>query len=143
MRDRVTERDALERIRKALIRLKVAKARVGIMGYGGVSDYMAKADAEEARQSALVVDCRGEICPMPVFMVKKALGSADLGQVLEVIVGDDSSKQNVLRYCWNHGQEIFESHGQASEFHMLIRKSPEKMSDKPLPAVGPCGTRWD
>ena len=143
MRDEVREQGAFECIRKALIRIKAAKTRVGIMSYGGVSDYIPKPQAEETRQGALVVDCRGEICPMPVFMVKKALGGADLGQVLEVIVGDESSKQNVLRYCWNHGQEIFESHGETAEFHMLVRKSPEKMSDKPLPAVGPCGTRWD
>jgi len=113
------------------------------MAYGSVSDSMGEQESVRADPETLLLDCRGEICPMPVFMVKKALAGASLGEILEVIVGDESSKQNVLRYCWNHGQEIVESHGEKAEFHMLVRKSPETIPDKPLPAVGPCGTRWD
>jgi TusA-related sulfurtransferase len=96
---------------------------------------------EEA--GAAVVDCRGQICPMPVFMVKEALAAAQLGRELEVIVGDDSSKQNVLKYCWNHGQEVSRSYANGSEFHLFVKKSVEKKPDNPLPAVGPCGTRWE
>ena len=66
-----------------------------------------------------------------------------MGQVLEVIVDEDSSKENVLKYCWNHGQEIFRSYGRGPDFHLLVRKSTDKRPDRPLPAVGPCGTRWE
>jgi tRNA 2-thiouridine synthesizing protein A len=90
-----------------------------------------------------VVDCRGQICPMPVFMAKQALAGAQLGQVLEFVVGDDSSKQNVIKYCWNHGQEVLRSYAQGSEFHLFVKKSVEKKPDNPVPAVGPCGTRWE
>lgn len=76
-------------------------------------------------------------------MVKGMLADAKLGELLEVIVNDDGSKQNVLRYCWNHGQEISNSYADGSEFHMFVRKSAERKPDNPLPAVGPCGARWE
>ena len=91
----------------------------------------------------LVVDCRGQICPMPIFMLKEVLAGAQLGQVLEAIVGDESSRQNVLKYCWNHGQEVFRSYAESSDFHLFVRKSAEKKPENPMPAVGPCGTRWE
>ncbi len=93
--------------------------------------------------SAALIDCRGQICPKPVFMVKTALAAAQLGKVIEVIVDDSGSKKNVLRYCWNHGQEVFRSFDEGSDFHLFVRKSAEKKPDNPLPAVGPCGARWD
>lgn len=93
--------------------------------------------------SAKVLDCRDQTCPKPIFMVKSALAEAAMGETLEVIVNDDSSKQNVLRYCWNHGQEVSKSFEDGSDFHLFVTKSAEKKADKPLPAVGPCGTRWD
>lgn len=90
-----------------------------------------------------VIDCRDQLCPKPVFMIKGALAQASMGQILEVIVNDESSKQNVLKYCWNHGQEILNSHGEGSDFHIVVKKSPEVKVDNPLPVIGPCGTRWD
>ncbi len=94
-------------------------------------------------EGASVVDCRGQLCPKPIFMTKGALAKGSIGDMFEVIVDDDGSKQNVLRYCWNHGQEVPRSYAAGREFHIFVRKSPEKASEKPLPAVGPCGTRWD
>jgi TusA-related sulfurtransferase len=91
----------------------------------------------------VVVDCRGQICPMPVFMLKGAIAEAQLGKVLEVIVDDESSRQNVIKYCWNHGQEVLRSYAESSEFHLFVRRSIEKKADSPMPAVGPCGTRWE
>jgi len=93
--------------------------------------------------TAKLVDCRDQTCPKPVFMVKGALAEAEMGETLEVVVNDETAKQNVLRYCWNHGQEISRSYAEGADFHVLIRRSAEKKTENPLPAVGPCGTRWD
>lgn len=93
--------------------------------------------------AAKVVDCRSQVCPKPVFMVKGALAEASMGDVLEVVLNDDSAKQNVLRYCWNHGQEITSSFADGPDFHIFVKRSVEKKAEMPLPAVGPCGTRWD
>jgi TusA-related sulfurtransferase len=89
------------------------------------------------------VDCRDLLCPKPILMVKKALADASLNQVLEVIVNEHVSKENVLKYCWNHGQEVFRSYEDGPDFHIFVKKSPEVRVEKPMPVVGPCGARWD
>lgn len=76
-------------------------------------------------------------------MVKNAIFQAALGQLIEIVVNDDGSKQNVLKYCWNHGQEIVRSYPDGEDFHIFVKKSIEKMVDSPVPVIGPCGTRWD
>ena len=90
-----------------------------------------------------VVDCRDMICPKPIAMVKRMLAETPMDRLFEVIVNDDSSKQNVLKYCWNHGQEVIRSFENGSDFHVLVKKSPDKKVEAPLPVIGPCGTRWD
>ncbi|MGA1975050.1 MAG: sulfurtransferase TusA family protein [Conexivisphaerales archaeon] len=90
-----------------------------------------------------VVDARNEPCPRPILMTKRAIEKAQLGEVVEIVVNDHTSKENVLKYCWNHGQEIISSREEGADFHLVLRKSPEKLAEKPLPAIGPCGQRWD
>jgi TusA-related sulfurtransferase len=90
-----------------------------------------------------VVDCRDQICPKPILMIRKALADASLDHILEIIVNEDVSKQNVLKYCWNYGQPVLKSYANGPDFHIFVKKSPEKKVDSPMPVVGPCGTRWD
>jgi len=91
----------------------------------------------------VLVDGRNEPCPKPILMTKRAIEKAEMGAIVEIVVNDHTSKDNVLRYCWNHGQEIINSREDGADFHLVVRKSPEKMAEKPLPAIGPCGQRWD
>jgi len=94
-------------------------------------------------QVSKLVDCRDQLCPKPILMVKGALSEAELNQTLEVIVNEHVSKENVLKYCWNHGQEVFRSYEDGADFHIFVKKSPEVKVDKPMPVIGPCGARWD
>ena len=93
--------------------------------------------------TAFHIDCRDQLCPKPILMIKTALSEATIGEVLEIIVNDHSSKKNVLKYCWNHGQEVTNSNEDGKDFHIFVRKSVEKKVDSPMPVVGPCGARWD
>ena len=52
----------------------------------------------------VLVDARNEPCPKPILMTKRAIEKAQMGTILEIVVNDHTSKDNVLRYCWNHGQ---------------------------------------
>jgi tRNA 2-thiouridine synthesizing protein A len=91
----------------------------------------------------LVVDARNEPCPKPILMTKRAIEKAQMGEVVEIVVNDHTSRDSVLKYCWNHGQEIVNSREEGQDFHLVVKKSPDKMAEAPLPAIGPCGQRWD
>jgi TusA-related sulfurtransferase len=91
----------------------------------------------------VIVDARNEPCPKPILMAKRAVDKAQMDEVIEIVVNDHNAKENVLKYCWNHGQEVVRSWDEGADFHVVVKKSPEKLAEKPMPAIGPCGQRWD
>jgi TusA-related sulfurtransferase len=110
---------------------------------GELSRTAPKPDEMINSQLASKIDCRGQLCPKPILMTKKALAEVQLNQVLEIIVDEHVTKENVLKYCWNHGQEVFKSYEDGADFHIFVKKSPEKKVETPMPVIGPCGARWD
>ncbi len=50
------------------------------------------------------VDCRGLNCPEPVLLTKKAL-SDQPGRALDVIVDNETARENVLRFVRNQGRK--------------------------------------
>jgi tRNA 2-thiouridine synthesizing protein A len=53
-------------------------------------------------ESRKVVDARGLACPEPVVLTKKAIEEGGF-EVLEVLVGSESARENVLRYAGHAG----------------------------------------
>ena len=45
------------------------------------------------------IDCRGMACPLPVVNAKKAAEELALGDVLEVLVDNETAVQNLLRFA--------------------------------------------
>lgn len=45
------------------------------------------------------VDCRGDSCPRPQLMTRKALGEAAAGEVVEVLVDNPSSVEALPPMC--------------------------------------------
>lgn len=70
------------------------------------------------------VDARDELCPTPLLMAKDALRKAGRGELVQVIVNDRTSKENVLSFCYNNGEEIVRSWDEGPDFHIVIRKAP-------------------
>ena len=50
-----------------------------------------------------VVDARGQLCPKPLIMTKKALKELSAGQPLRILIDNETSKQNVLRFLSDNG----------------------------------------
>ncbi len=89
------------------------------------------------------LDVRDKACPMPVLMTKRRLTKTEIGKVIEVVMNDPTTKTNILRYAWNHGQEILQVVSDPPEHRIYIKRQEDKKVGKPLPVVGPCGERWD
>ena len=53
------------------------------------------------------IDCRDMACPLPVVTVRRALAEA-AGKPLRVLVDDGPPRENVSRYCVNHGHTVTE-----------------------------------
>ena len=49
------------------------------------------------------VDARGELCPKPLIMTKKALKECASGQPIRILIDNETSKTNVMRFLDDNG----------------------------------------
>ncbi len=68
----------------------------------------------------MVVDARGYPCPKPVLMTKEALEKVEEG-VVEVLVDNEASKENVKRFAQRQGCDV-EVREEEGYFRLIITK---------------------
>ena len=66
-----------------------------------------------------IIDARGLSCPEPVILTRQALASGAASY--QVIVDNNTSKENVTRYAHHQGYEVTISE-QDGEYTLLISK---------------------
>jgi tRNA 2-thiouridine synthesizing protein A len=66
---------------------------------------MSSADLEGI-QVAKVVDARGMACPGPLLEAKKAIGTVPVGETIEVLSGDASTKNDLPRWAAKVGHQF-------------------------------------
>jgi tRNA 2-thiouridine synthesizing protein A len=49
--------------------------------------------------SALVLDCLGRPCPVPVIELARALPSVEVGEVIEVLSDDPAAASDIPAWC--------------------------------------------
>ena len=54
----------------------------------------------------VTIDCVGEVCPMPVIKLAKAVQGAPQGTVIEVLSDDEGAKVDIPVWCRMKGQEF-------------------------------------
>ncbi len=52
------------------------------------------------------VDARGSACPGPLLEAKKAIGSVSVGQTIEILSGDASTKSDIPMWAKKVGHEF-------------------------------------
>ena len=56
-------------------------------------------------QPALVLDCRGQRCPLPVIELARRIGGVDLGELVVLLADDPAARVDVPAWCRMRGQE--------------------------------------
>ena len=69
------------------------------------------------------VDCIGDSCPRPQLMTKKALSSADSGDVIEVLVDNSSSLEAIPPMLNGLGATLLENRKSDRHWGIYVRKN--------------------
>ncbi|MGJ8455823.1 sulfurtransferase TusA family protein [Pseudothermotoga sp. U03pept] len=64
-------------------------------------------DAKEVPKPQLILDMRGEICPIPELQTRKKLQEMNSNDILMVIVDYPISKERILSYCQRSGYKAW------------------------------------
>lgn len=59
----------------------------------------------EQESPALVLDCRGERCPLPVIRLAREIGGVDVGAVIAVAADDPAAAADIPAWCRMQGQD--------------------------------------
>jgi tRNA 2-thiouridine synthesizing protein A len=85
-----------------------------------------KVDTRETQcpavEANIVVDCRGETCPVPLVEVRKALRKASPGDVVEVIGTHPASKKEIPMAVEALGLELLGVEGADTDWTICIQR---------------------
>ncbi len=79
-------------------------------------------DAECPIGADMLVDCRGETCPVPLVEVRKALRKAEPGDVVEVLGTHPASKEEIPMAVKALGLELLHVEGTEDDWKISIRR---------------------
>ncbi len=68
------------------------------------------------------VDARGTACPGPLLEAKKAIGTINVGDVMEVLSADEGTKNDIPKWCNKQGHEYLGSIDENGYFKVYLRK---------------------
>ena len=70
-----------------------------------------------------VVDARGSACPGPLLEAKKAIGTVSIGQTIEILSGDASTKKDLPKWSSKVGHEFLGAIEEEGYDRMFIRRN--------------------
>jgi tRNA 2-thiouridine synthesizing protein A len=70
----------------------------------------------------LVLDCRGQLCPMPVVLVGRQIRRLEPGQVLLVLTTDRGTATDIPAWAADTGNEVLRWHEAGGELVFHIRR---------------------
>ncbi|HUI33733.1 MAG TPA: sulfurtransferase TusA family protein [Dysgonamonadaceae bacterium] len=68
------------------------------------------------------VDARGTACPGPLLEAKRAIGTIDSGDVMEILSADEGTKQDIPKWCKKQGHEYLGSAEENGYFKVYMKK---------------------
>jgi len=72
---------------------------------------------------AATLDMTGYFCPEPVIRVNEEIGNVEVGEVLELLADDPSSKSDIASWAKRTGHELISTDDVDGGFRFLIRRT--------------------
>ncbi|HEY5993997.1 MAG TPA: sulfurtransferase TusA family protein [Gallionellaceae bacterium] len=81
------------------------------------------------------LDVRGQKCPMPILLTRRALDGMDEGKVLKVTATDHAAPKDFAAFARKTGNVLLESAQSGGEYLFYIRKQAPACSEE----IAGCG----
>ena len=70
----------------------------------------------------LVIDAKGQKCPMPVLLTSRGIKKIESGQIMVVEATDSGSKSDIPSWAKDTGNELIEQSSEDGVYRYVIRK---------------------
>ena len=68
------------------------------------------------------VDARGTACPGPLLEAKKAIGTINSGEIMEVLSADEGTKRDIPKWAHKKGHEYLGTVEESGYFKIYLKK---------------------
>jgi tRNA 2-thiouridine synthesizing protein A len=68
------------------------------------------------------VDARGTACPGPLLEAKKAIGTINTGEIMEVLSSDEGTKRDIPKWTQKKGHEYLGVIEESGYFKLYLKK---------------------
>ncbi len=68
------------------------------------------------------VDARGTACPGPLLEAKKAIGTINSGEIMEILSADEGTKRDIPKWANKKGHEYLGTVEESGFFKIYLRK---------------------
>jgi len=68
------------------------------------------------------VDARGTACPGPLLEAKKAIGTINSGEIMEVLSADEGTKRDIPKWANKKGHEYLGTVEESGYFKIYLKK---------------------
>lgn len=73
-------------------------------------------------ESAVLLDCRGMLCPIPIIRLSKAVKALEVGSLVKMLATDPGSEPDMKAWEKQTGNSLVSSAREGSEFHFVVRR---------------------
>ncbi len=75
-------------------------------------------------EANIVVDARGDFCPVPIIKASEAMRKLDHGSTVEVVSDDPAIEFDLPAWCESQGHRIESRVVEGEVYHYVVRKGP-------------------
>jgi TusA-related sulfurtransferase len=68
------------------------------------------------------VDARGTACPGPLLEAKKAIGTIQSGDIMDVLSADEGTKVDIPKWCTKQGHEYLGTIEESGYYRIFLKK---------------------
>ena len=68
------------------------------------------------------VDARGTACPGPLLEAKKAIGTINSGEIMEILSADEGTKKDIPKWANKKGHEYLGTVEESGYFKIYLKK---------------------
>lgn len=75
-----------------------------------------------SQTSAMVLDLKGLLCPMPIVKMAKAIKDVKVGEMIEAFATDPGVMADIPAWCRTTGHELVTLEKLEKQFHFIVRR---------------------